>query len=87
MKQAGIVGGVVADFREPANRTAVQQIWSIVWPAPMSRSSGGRSAVRTINGTEERSASATAGWKLAAAVPEVQTSTTGVPEACAAPRA
>ena len=44
----------------------------MVWPAPVSRSSGGRSAVHTSNGTPAWSASITAGWKFAAAVPEVQ---------------
>ena len=62
-------------------------IWSIVWPAPIPRSSGGRSAVSTISGTADSSASQTAGWKLAAAVPEVQSIATGVPLACAAPSA
>ena len=36
-------------------------IWSIAWPAPTSRSSGGRSAVRTISGTRASCASTTAG--------------------------
>ena len=61
--------------------------WSIVWPAPIPRSSGGRSAVSTISGTADSSASQTAGWKLAAAVPEVQSIATGAPLAWAAPSA
>ena len=43
----------------------------MVWPAPVSRSSGGRSAVQTSSGTRACDASITAGWKLAAAVPDV----------------
>jgi hypothetical protein len=61
--------------------------WSIVCPAPISRSSGGRSAVSTSSGTAASSASQTAGWRFAAAVPEVHSTATGVPLACAAPRA
>ncbi len=61
--------------------------WSIVCPAPIARSSGGRSAVSTSSGTAASSASQTAGWRLAAAVPEVQSTATGTPVACAAPSA
>ncbi len=46
--------------------------WSIVWPAPQSRNSAGRSAVHTSKGTRAWCASTTAGWRFAAAVPEVQ---------------
>src|SRR4029077_3922153 len=60
---------------------------SIVWPAPMSRSSGGRSAVSTIKGTPASSASTTAGWRLAAADPEVQRTAAGLPVARAVPSA
>ena len=62
-------------------------IWSIVCPAPIPRSSGGRSAVSTISGTAASSASATAGCRFAAAVPEVQRTTAGLPVAWPAPRA
>lgn len=48
---------------------------------------GGRSAVSTINGTRASWASTTAGSRLAAAVPEVQVTATGRPEAFAMPRA
>ena len=61
--------------------------WSIVCPAPIPRSSGGRSAVSAISGTADSSASQIAGWKFAAAVPEVQSIATGARVACAAPRA
>ena len=61
--------------------------WSIVCPAPIPRSSGGRSAVRAIRGIADSSASQIAGWKLAAAVPDVQSVATGRHVACAAPRA
>ncbi len=61
--------------------------WSIVCPAPTSRSSGGRSAVSTISGTRASWASITAGARFAAAVPDVQVSATGRPEAFAAPSA
>ena len=59
--------------------------WSMVCPAPVSRSSGGRSAVQTINGTRAWCASRTAGWKFAAAVPDVQRTTAGRPDAFAEP--
>ena len=59
----------------------------MAWLAPVPRSSGGRSAVSTSNGTPDSSASITAGWKFAAAVPEVQTTATGRPLALARPRA
>ena len=62
-------------------------VWSIVCEAPRSRSSDGRSAVSTSSGTRERLASTTAGSKLAAAVPEVQTSATGSPSCRAMPSA
>ena len=42
-----------------------------VWLAPVSRSSGGRSAVRRRRGTRSVAASTTAGSRLATAVPEV----------------
>src|SRR5947209_1855176 len=59
----------------------------MVWFAPVWRSSGGRSAVSTSRGVRDWSASTTAGWKLAAAVPEVHTTAAGRPVALAAPRA
>ena len=62
-------------------------IWSIVWLAPVPRSSGGRSAVSTISGTADSPASITAGWKLAAAVPEVHSTATGRRLALARPSA
>ena len=62
-------------------------IWSIAWPAPTSRSSGGRSALSTISGTRASHASTTAGCRLAAAVPEVQVIATGRPLALAIPSA
>ena len=61
--------------------------WSVAWLAPVPRSSGGRSAVSTSSGTLARSASSTAGWKLAAAVPEVHSTTTARPDRLAAPSA
>ena len=69
----------------PPRRRA--SIWSIVWPAPIPRSSGGRSAVSTISGTPASSASTTAGCRLAAAEPEVQRTAAGTPVARAVPRA
>ena len=68
-------------------RRPVERIWSIVCPAPTSRSSGGRSEVSTISGTPAWSASTTAGWRLAAAEPLVQATTAGAPVASAAPSA
>ncbi len=62
-------------------------VWSMVWPAPTSRSSGGRSAVHTSSGTRAWCASTTAGWKFAAAVPEVQHTIAGRPEARPMPSA
>jgi hypothetical protein len=61
--------------------------WSIDCPAPTSRSSGGRSAVSTSSGTRASNASATAGWRLAAAVPDVHVMATGRPLALAIPSA
>ena len=37
-------------------------VWSVVWFAPLSWSSGGRSAVSAIRGTRPSLASITAGW-------------------------
>ena len=51
----------------------------MVWGAPTSRSSGGRSAVHTSIGTRARSASTTDGCSSAAAVPLVTTTTAGRP--------
>jgi hypothetical protein len=59
----------------------------MAWPAPTSRSSGGRSAVSTISGTRACQASCTAGARLAAAVPDVQVTTAGRPLALAMPSA
>ena len=79
-RRPGVVGVVGADLAEPAHRRRRRaSSWSIVCPAPIPRSSGGRSAVSTISGTADSSASQTAGWRLAAAVPEVQRIATGVP--------
>jgi len=58
----------------------------MVWFAPRSRSSGGRSAVRTTSGTRASRASVTAGPKFTAAVPEVERRTTGRRAARARPR-
>jgi hypothetical protein len=52
----------------------------MVWAPPKSRDSGGLSAVTAIIGTRATFASAIAGRRLAAAVPEVQTIATGVDE-------
>ncbi len=57
----------------------------MAWFAPTSRSSGGRSAVMTTSGVREWNASTTAGWNSAAAVPDVQSSATGLPVALASP--
>ncbi len=59
----------------------------MVWEAPVSRSSGGRSAVSTISGTPAWLASSTAGCRFAAAVPEVHDTGTGRPERLARPSA
>ena len=59
----------------------------MVCGAPVSWSSGGRSAVQTMRGTPAWSASATAGWSSAAAVPLVTQMTVGLPEAIASPSA
>src|SRR3954453_19670160 len=59
----------------------------MAWPAPVSRSSAGRSAVRTTSGTRASRASTSAGRYSAAAVPLVQASTAGRPVALARPRA
>jgi hypothetical protein len=59
----------------------------MAWLAPIPRSSAGRSAVSTTSGTPDSSASITAGWKLAAAVPEVHSTATGSRLALARPSA
>ena len=59
----------------------------MVWGAPTSRSSGGRSAVTTSSGTRSRSASTTAGCSSAAAVPLVVSTTAGRPVARPSPSA
>ena len=61
--------------------------WSTVWLAPVPRSSGGRSAVSRSRPIADSPASMTAGWRLAAAVPDVHTTATGRPLAFASPRA
>ena len=61
--------------------------WSIAWLEPVLLSSGGRSAVSTSSGMPDSSASMTAGWKLAAAVPEVHSTATGRRLALARPSA
>ena len=53
--------------------------WSIVWLAPVSLSSNGRSAVSTSMGTPLRLASTTAGSRFATAVPLLVTSAAGPP--------
>ena len=58
--------------------------WSIVWLAPVSRSSGGRSAVSSSSGTPLSAASTAAGSRLAAAVPDVQITAVGASAARAA---
>ena len=60
---------------------------SVVWLEPMPRSSSGRSPLSTMSGTPEWCASSTAGCRLATAVPEVVTTTTGSPVSTARPRA
>ena len=59
----------------------------MVWGAPTSWSSGGRSAVHTSRGTPAASASATAACSSAAAVPLVVTTSAGRPVARPRPRA
>ena len=59
----------------------------MVWGAPTSRSSGGRSAVQAMSGTRPRSASTTAAWSSAAAVPLVVTTRAGRPPARPIPSA
>src|SRR5215207_6014886 len=61
--------------------------WSMVWLAPVWRSSGGRSAVSRTMGTPSVAASTTAGRPLATAVPEVVIQAAGRPVARACPSA
>src|SRR5918997_2309998 len=61
--------------------------WSMVWFAPVCRSSGGRSAVKRITGTPSVAPSTTAGSPLATAVPEVVIQAAGSPVARACPTA
>ena len=62
-------------------------VWSMVWPAPQSRSSAGRSAVHTSSGTRAWCASTTAGCRFTAAVPDVQHTIAGRPVARPMPSA
>ena len=55
-----------------------QPTWSMVWLAPVSRSSPGRSADSTSSGTPLWDASTTAGRRLATAVPEDVMTTAGI---------
>lgn len=55
--------------------------WSIVWLAPVSRSSAGRSPVTSSSGTPLCDASTTQGSRLATAVPLEVTTTAGRPVA------
>ena len=57
-----------------------------VWLAPVSRSSGGRSALSSSSGTWSAAASTTAGSRLATAVPEETTTAQQRPVARARPR-
>ena len=59
----------------------------VVWFAPTPRSSGGRSAVSSRSGTPAWWASRAAGSRFAAAVPEVQTTTAGIPSSRPMPSA
>src|SRR5918994_1503390 len=61
--------------------------WSMVWLAPVWRSSGGRSAVKRIMGTPSVAASTTGGGPFGTAVPEVVIQAAGRPVARAYPRA
>src|SRR5207248_2624925 len=87
MQKARIVGLVVADLGKPAHRVSVELDLVDGLSGPIPRSSGGRSAVRSTSGTAASSASATAGCRFAAAVPDVQSTATGRWVACAAPSA
>ena len=56
----------------------LEHTWSMVWLAPVSRSSPGLSADRMIMGTPLCDASTTAGSRLATAVPDDVITTAGV---------
>src|SRR5690606_4834304 len=60
---------------------------TVVWLAPVPRSSSGRSADSTMSGTAPWCASSTAGCRLATAVPEVVITTAGRRLTFASPRA
>ena len=66
-----------------AKRLRIRQVgglgvaWSMVWLAPVSRSSPGRSAVKRSSGTRDMEASTTAGSRLATAVPDEVITTAG----------
>ena len=74
------------EVRRPAHRGAEDaRAASVVWLAPVPRSSCGRSAERTTSGTPVWWASSTAGCRLATAVPDVVMTGTGAPEPLARP--
>mmetsp|Transcript_15257 Transcript_15257/g.43420 ORF Transcript_15257/g.43420 Transcript_15257/m.43420 type:complete len:278 (+) Transcript_15257:5886-6719(+) len=61
--------------------------WSIVWLAPLSRSSAGRSAVSNRRGTSDCDASTTDGKRFATAVPDEVITAQGLPVALPWPSA
>ena len=61
--------------------------WTVVWLAPVPRSSSGRSAETTTSGTAAWLASITAGRRFPTAVPDVVSTATGAPVARARPSA
>ena len=75
--------------RSASHRTYFPKMptWSIVWLAPLSRSSAGLSAVRSSKGTSDWDASTTAGNRLATAVPDDVMTAQGLPVALPCPRA
>ena len=75
-----------AGRRRPTGGRGEEPAWSMVCGAPVSCSSGGRSAVQTISGTRAWCASTTAGCSSAAAVPLVTQMTVGRPVAMAEPQ-
>ena len=70
----------------PADRRPVSSTWSIVW-LPGAAQLGRPVSGEHSSGTADSSASTTAGWKFAAAVPEVHSTATGRRDALARPSA
>jgi hypothetical protein len=77
---AASVLATIMSHHQVGGRQALPLTWSMVWLAPQSCSSPGRSAVSSSSGTPAWLASTTAGSRLATAVPLLVITTAGTLE-------